>query len=103
MKITQEIALRSISNPPTSAISYPLLGKNINTELTISGTAIDVSARQGGKITKVEVQIEKSANVTWNGTDFVSGDPTQVSLAGPANRQGRIAADNIFGLSLIHI
>ena len=30
-------------------------------------------------------------------TDFVSGDPVQVPLAGPANRQGRIAADNIFG------
>ncbi len=30
-------------------------------------------------------------------TDFVSGRPTQVPLAGPANRQGRIAATNIFG------
>jgi len=29
--------------------------------------------------------------------DFVSGGPVQVPLAGPANRQGRIAADNIFG------
>lgn len=29
--------------------------------------------------------------------DFLSGDPTQVPLAGPANRQGRIAADNAFG------
>lgn len=29
--------------------------------------------------------------------DVISGDPTQVPLAGPANRQGRIAADNIFG------
>lgn len=29
--------------------------------------------------------------------DFVSGDPAQVPLAGPANRQGRIAADNVFG------
>lgn len=29
--------------------------------------------------------------------DFVSGQPTQVPLAGPANRQGRIAADHIFG------
>jgi NADPH-dependent 2,4-dienoyl-CoA reductase/sulfur reductase-like enzyme/rhodanese-related sulfurtransferase len=27
----------------------------------------------------------------------VTGDPTQVPLAGPANRQGRIAADHIFG------
>jgi NADPH-dependent 2,4-dienoyl-CoA reductase/sulfur reductase-like enzyme/rhodanese-related sulfurtransferase len=31
--------------------------------------------------------------------DVISGDPTQVPLAGPANRQGRIAADNIFGHS----
>jgi NADPH-dependent 2,4-dienoyl-CoA reductase/sulfur reductase-like enzyme/rhodanese-related sulfurtransferase len=30
-------------------------------------------------------------------TDFVTGEPTQVPLAGPANRQGRIAADNILG------
>jgi NADPH-dependent 2,4-dienoyl-CoA reductase/sulfur reductase-like enzyme/rhodanese-related sulfurtransferase len=28
---------------------------------------------------------------------FVSGGPTQVPLAGPANRQGRIAADNALG------
>ena len=32
--------------------------------------------------------------------DFVLGSPTQVPLAGPANRQGRIAADNIFGRSV---
>jgi len=32
--------------------------------------------------------------------DAVSGEPTQVPLAGPANRQGRIAADNIFGRSV---
>jgi len=29
--------------------------------------------------------------------DFVTGQPAQVPLAGPANRQGRIAADNCFG------
>jgi NADPH-dependent 2,4-dienoyl-CoA reductase/sulfur reductase-like enzyme/rhodanese-related sulfurtransferase len=29
--------------------------------------------------------------------DFVTGEPTQVPLAGPANRQGRTAADHIFG------
>jgi NADPH-dependent 2,4-dienoyl-CoA reductase/sulfur reductase-like enzyme/rhodanese-related sulfurtransferase len=32
--------------------------------------------------------------------DFVTGEPTQAPLAGPANRQGRIAADNIFGRAL---
>lgn len=29
--------------------------------------------------------------------DFVTGDPIQIPLAGPANRQGRIAADHVFG------
>lgn len=29
--------------------------------------------------------------------DFVTRDPALIPLAGPANRQGRIAADNIFG------
>ncbi len=31
-------------------------------------------------------------------SDAVSGDPVQVPLAGPANRQGRIAADNACGV-----
>ncbi len=30
-------------------------------------------------------------------TDFVTSERTQVPLAGPANRQGRLAADNVFG------
>ena len=34
--------------------------------------------------------------------DVVSGEPTQVPLAGPANRQGRIAADNVFGRSVTY-
>jgi len=32
-------------------------------------------------------------------TDVVTGQPTQVPLAGPANRQGRLAADHAFGRS----
>ena len=31
-------------------------------------------------------------------TDFVTGQPSLIPLAGPANRQGRIAADNLCGL-----
>lgn len=31
-------------------------------------------------------------------TDFVTGQPVMVPLAGPANKQGRIAADNICGI-----
>jgi NADPH-dependent 2,4-dienoyl-CoA reductase/sulfur reductase-like enzyme/rhodanese-related sulfurtransferase len=35
-------------------------------------------------------------------TDYVSGQSALVPLAGPANRQGRIAADNIFGRDSIY-
>ena len=31
--------------------------------------------------------------------DFIFGGPAQIPLAGPANRQGRIVADNVFGRS----
>lgn len=34
--------------------------------------------------------------------DVVTGDKTQVPLAGPANRQGRIAADNVFGRESVY-
>jgi peroxiredoxin family protein/TusA-related sulfurtransferase/rhodanese-related sulfurtransferase len=30
-------------------------------------------------------------------TDYISGEPARIPLAGPANRQGRMAADNIAG------
>lgn len=32
-------------------------------------------------------------------SDFITGDPSFIPLAGPANKQGRIAADNITGIS----
>ena len=34
--------------------------------------------------------------------DFVTGQPTMVPLAGPANKQGRIAADNICGIPSVY-
>jgi NADPH-dependent 2,4-dienoyl-CoA reductase/sulfur reductase-like enzyme/rhodanese-related sulfurtransferase len=34
--------------------------------------------------------------------DFISGKKVQVPLAGPANRQGRIAADNIAGIDTVY-
>ena len=35
-------------------------------------------------------------------THFVSGQPAHIPLAGPANRQGRIVADNIAGLDSVY-
>lgn len=35
-------------------------------------------------------------------TDFIFGDKTAIPLAGPANKQGRIVADNIAGLNSVY-
>lgn len=35
-------------------------------------------------------------------TDFITGQPALIPLAGPANRQGRIAAENIFGRDTVY-
>ena len=35
-------------------------------------------------------------------TDFITGNPGFIPLAGPANKQGRIAADNICGIESIY-
>ena len=54
---------------------------------------------------KVDSSMRTSAENIWavgdaiEVKDFVTGMAAQIPLAGPANRQGRIAADNIFGRS----
>ncbi|MFL0198908.1 FAD/NAD(P)-binding oxidoreductase, partial [Clostridium sp. WILCCON 0269] len=34
--------------------------------------------------------------------DFINGSKTAIALAGPANKQGRIAADNVCGLNSVY-
>jgi NADPH-dependent 2,4-dienoyl-CoA reductase/sulfur reductase-like enzyme/rhodanese-related sulfurtransferase len=53
---------------------------------------------------KVDKHMRTSAANVWavgdaiEVTHFVTGRPAHIPLAGPANRQGRIVADNIFGI-----
>jgi NADPH-dependent 2,4-dienoyl-CoA reductase/sulfur reductase-like enzyme/rhodanese-related sulfurtransferase len=89
-------------------------GRTLNTELVILGVGVrpenklavaaglEVGVRGG---IHVNEQLQTSdPNIYAVGdaietTDFVTGGLIQVPLAGPANRQGRIAADNVFGRS----
>ena len=69
-----------------------------------SKLAIDAKLKMGGRGgIKVDSHMQTSdpdiyaAGDMVEVTDTVTGEPTQIPLAGPANRQGRIVADNIFG------
>lgn len=71
----------------------------------LEGSGIQMNAR-GGIV--VDAHMRTSAPDVWavgdavEITDFVSGKPAMVPLAGPANKQGRIAADNVCGLDTVY-
>jgi len=78
-----------------------IMGVGVRPENQLAVAAgLDVGAR-GGIVVNEHLQTS-DPNIYAVGDaveikDFVTGTPTQVPLAGPANRQGRIAADHIFG------
>ncbi len=87
-------------------------GNELATELVILGVGVkpesklaveaglEVGLRGGIKVNK---QLQTSDSEIYavgdaiEVEDFVTGSPSHIPLAGPANRQGRIAANNIFG------
>jgi len=78
-----------------------ILGVGVRPENKLAVDAgLDVGPRGGIRVNEFLQTSDPSIYAVGDAIevkDFVSGDPTQVPLAGPANRQGRIAADNIFG------
>ncbi|PLR83697.1 CoA-disulfide reductase [Bacillus sp. V33-4] len=87
-------------------------GKKINTELIIlsigvkpentlaAGAGLTIGERGGIKVN--EYLQTNDANIYAIGdaievTDYISGIPAMIPLAGPANKQGRIVANNIYG------
>ena len=80
------------------------IGVRPNGELA-KAAGLEVNAR-GGIVTD-DHMLTSDPNIYAVGdavevTDFVFGDRTMVPLAGPANKQGRIAADNIAGLDSVY-
>ncbi len=78
-----------------------ILGVGVRPENKLAVEAgLEVGPRGGIRVTEFLETNDRNIYAVGDAievTDFVSGDPTQVPLAGPANRQGRIAADNILG------
>lgn len=83
------------------ACDFVVLGIGVKPENQLAVAAgLEVGPRGG---VRVNAQLQTSdPNIYAVGDvvetrDFVTGEPAQVPLAGPANRQGRLAADHIFG------
>jgi NADPH-dependent 2,4-dienoyl-CoA reductase/sulfur reductase-like enzyme/rhodanese-related sulfurtransferase len=82
---------------------FAVVSIGVRPESKLASEAGIVCGARGGIVTSDSMQTS-DADVYAVGDvvevkDFVTGQPTQIPLAGPANRQGRIAADHIFGRS----
>ena len=78
-----------------------ILGVGVRPENALAVVAgLSVGPRGGIKVNEHLQTIDTDIYAVGDAievVDVVTGEPTQVPLAGPANRQGRLAADHIFG------
>jgi NADPH-dependent 2,4-dienoyl-CoA reductase/sulfur reductase-like enzyme/rhodanese-related sulfurtransferase len=95
------LIIRLRSGGPLEA-DFVVLGVGVRPEnKLIVDAGLEVGARGGVKVNEYLQTTDPDIFVVGDAIevhDYVLGEPTQVPLAGPANRQGRIAADNVFGL-----
>jgi rhodanese-related sulfurtransferase len=100
-EMTSDGLLVRLKSGAQLAAQVVLLGIGVRPESQLAVDAgLDVGPRGGIRVN--EFLQTSDADIYPVGdaievTDFVLGTPAQVPLAGPANRQGRIAADNLFG------
>jgi NADPH-dependent 2,4-dienoyl-CoA reductase/sulfur reductase-like enzyme/rhodanese-related sulfurtransferase len=78
-----------------------ILGIGVRPENTLAvGAGLAVGARGGIRVDEQMRTSDPDIYAVGDAVEVkgsVSGEPAQIPLAGPANRQGRIAADHIFG------
>lgn len=92
------VVLKSGARLPADVV---VLGLGVRPEVTLAKAAGLELGERGG--IRVDAHMRTSDAAIWAAGDSVevrdpvTGAWTLVALAGPANRQGRIAADNIFG------
>jgi len=91
-----------LSTGETVACALVVLAIGVRPEVTLAREAGLALGERGG--IRVDERMRTSDPAIYavgdavEVTDFVGGQATLIPLAGPANRQGRIAADNIFGI-----
>lgn len=91
----------SLASGGTLAADFVVLAIGVTPESTLaSQSGIETAPRGGIRVNAHQQTSDPDVYAVGDAVevrDFVSGTAVQVPLAGPANRQGRIAADHIFG------
>ncbi len=91
----------TLTSGDTRAAQLVVLGIGVRPENALAvQSGLDVGPRGGVRVNESLQTSDPDIFAVGDAietTDFGTGERTQVPLAGPANRQGRIAADNAFG------
>ncbi len=105
-------AAAAIQSSPDGLAVRLLSGQGLNAQLVVVGVGVQPENRlavaaglatgaRGGIVVNEHLQTSDpdiyAVGDAIEVQDFVTGQPAQIPLAGPANRQGRLAADHIFG------
>jgi NADPH-dependent 2,4-dienoyl-CoA reductase/sulfur reductase-like enzyme/rhodanese-related sulfurtransferase len=93
----------ALSNGETLTTDILIMAIGVRPETTLAKEAALKIGELGGIYTNDSMQTSDpfiyAVGDAIEETDFVTGKKTMVPLAGPANRQGRMAADNMLGRS----
>lgn len=91
----------SLSSGETIETGLAVLAIGVRPESALAKAAgLELGPRGGIKVNEYMQTSDKSIYAVGDAvevTDFITRQPALIPLAGPANRQGRSAADNIFG------
>jgi len=91
----------SLASGGTITADFVVLAIGVVPESTLASRAeLETAPRGGIRVNSQQQTSDPDIYAVGDAVevrDFVSGTPVQIPLAGPANRQGRIAADHIFG------
>ncbi len=101
-----EGVLAELSDGQSIVYDFVILAIGVKPDVSLAKNAGLTIGERGGIVVNDKMQTNDPSIFAVGDAieveEFVTGTKALIPLAGPANRQGRIAADNIFGRNLIY-
>lgn len=98
----EEFSLVKLGSGREIKTDMVLIGIGVRPEATLAkGTGLEIGKRGGIKVDRTLKTSNPNIYAVGDAIeviDYINGNPTLIPLAGPANKQGRIAANNICGI-----
>ncbi len=102
VKHREEFSLVKLGSGREIKTDMILIGIGVRPEVSLAKmSGLEIGARGGIKVDRFLKTSNPDIYAVGDAIeviDYINGNPTLIPLAGPANKQGRIAANNIYGI-----